>query len=199
MVGDVPPAARNSYPCSGLNFPKNRYTYLGIFKKKVPIPFDFATKTHYILVRDFFMKNGTHVLGFLAKNQPILVAHSLCLNIWVPPPPGPFYSWLQIHNRAYLAYKIWKLINHRSFFKQHILLCCFEDKSLHDKELWMNNKINKSIIFFPIYQTGLMKISWSKIYKILSFLTRNRFFFNHYWQSINWRHFGKVYVAKTIV
>ena len=37
LVGDVPPAARDPYPCSGVNFPKKGTHVLGFFRKKVPI------------------------------------------------------------------------------------------------------------------------------------------------------------------
>ena len=36
LDGDVPPAAQNPYPYSGLIFSRNRYLYLGIFQKKYP-------------------------------------------------------------------------------------------------------------------------------------------------------------------
>ena len=74
-------------PCSGVIFPKidRLPIYRDLSEKKVPISYDFAAKTHQIprkilkirpIVRDFFMKIGTHVLGFLAQSQLKILAHT---------------------------------------------------------------------------------------------------------------------------
>ena len=48
LVGHVPLAAQDPYPCSRAIFSKNRYPNVGIFLKKLPFSCDFATKTHQI-------------------------------------------------------------------------------------------------------------------------------------------------------
>ena len=83
------------------NFSKNRYPHLRIspppHQKKGPISCDFAPKhtkfSKFLLcelqkflkirpiVRNFFMKNETHVKGFLAKKLPFLQHIPICLNM----------------------------------------------------------------------------------------------------------------------
>ena len=87
------------------NISKNRYPYLGIFLKKVPISCNFAVKTHKIfkishsshskhrkflkiIVMDLFIKNDTCVQGFLAKNRPKIAAHPVHVLSCEYPPSG---------------------------------------------------------------------------------------------------------------
>ena len=85
------------------NFSKNKYPYLGIFPKKGTHFLQFCHKstpnfqnfggfaiTYRPIVTDFFMKNETHVWGFLAKKRPTLAAHDplYVVTCEYPPPPG---------------------------------------------------------------------------------------------------------------
>ena len=82
-------------------------------KKKVPMFRDFSEKWYPLLAiisnfsgkprkilkirpmfRNFFMKNRTHILGFLSKNRPKMRHIHVCLKMWVPPTPGDELSCL---------------------------------------------------------------------------------------------------------
>ena len=77
LVRDVPLAAQYPYPCSGVIFTKIN-TIFRDFLKKVPIPCDYATKTHQIF-RGLYreqqktLKIRPIVTGFFhAKRDPCL-------------------------------------------------------------------------------------------------------------------------------
>ena len=62
LVGDVPPAALDPHPCSGVNCPKKGTHFYGFFRKKVPIFSNFYKISKIRpMFRDIFMKKGTHV------------------------------------------------------------------------------------------------------------------------------------------
>ena len=73
----VPPAALDPFPFSGVPFLKIGTNVYRFFPEKVTHFLRFCHKTLKIftilkirsIVRDFCMKNGTHVYGFLSKNR----------------------------------------------------------------------------------------------------------------------------------
>ena len=95
--------ASSSRPMFRGIFSKNRYPYLGMFKKKVPISCDFATKTQNFrnflscllcklqeilkikpIVRDSFSEKCDPCVGISCKKKKkkdILVPHSRCLSL----------------------------------------------------------------------------------------------------------------------
>ena len=95
LVGDVPPAARDPYPCSGVIFQKNVPMFRDFSEKKVPIFSKiFRGSRKFLKIRlivsDFFMKMGSKTWG----TSPYV------LTCEYPPPPStkPVSLWLSHHN-----------------------------------------------------------------------------------------------------